>query len=689
MPRFNTENIRNVALVGHAGAGKTTLAECLMHRAGAINTPGSIERGDTVCDYLPQEKAMQHSLEVALCSFDHAGNHVNLLDTPGYPDFAGRAISILPAVDSLAVVVNAQLGIQPVAQRMLEIAANRQLCRMIVINRIDTAESDLSVLLEEIQALFGSECLPINLPAASGDSVVDCFFQHGDTATAFSSVADAHEAIVDQVVEVDENLMALYLEQGEELSPEQLHEPFEQALREGHLIPVCFVSAKTGAGVPELLEILARLMPNPLEANPPQFLRGREVDGEIVDAQPVTVEPDPTKHVVAHVFKVTVDPYLGRLGLFRIHQGTVTAASQLFVGDARKPFKVAHLLKLHGKQHTEIASAVPGDICGVAKVDELRFDAVLHDSHDEDHYHLRPAELPQPMCGLAISPTRRGDEQKLSDALQKLSAEDPSLRVEHRAALNETVLYGAGDLHLRVVLERMSEQFNIEVDTRPPSIAYRETITAQAEGHHRHKKQTGGAGQFGEVFLRVAPRPRGEGFAFVNKVVGGAIPSTFIPAVEKGVRQVLTSGAIAGYPLQDLEVTVYDGKHHSVDSKEVAFVAAGRKAFIDAIRKASPIVLEPIVEVAITTPGDSVGDITGDISAKRGMIVGTAALPQNLVQITARVPLAEMEGFQSTLKSMTGGEGSYSLEFSHYDPVPPKVQQELMSRFGPGPADDD
>jgi len=678
MPRFTTENIRNIALVGHAGAGKTTLAEALLLSAGAINTAGSIERGNTVCDFSPQEKQLQHSLEVALCSFDHAGNHVNLLDTPGYPDFVGRSISVLPAADSVAVVINAQMGVEQVTQRMLELAAQREQCRMIVINRIDAANGNLPELIDQLQEQFGAECLPLNLPSADGSGVVDCFFEHGDTATAFSSVAEAHDAIVDQVVEVDEELMQLYLEQGEELNPEQLHAPFEQALREGHLIPICFVSARTGAGIPELLDIFARLMPNPLEANPPQFLNG---EGE--SARSVEVTPDPDAHMIAHVFKITVDPYLGRLGLFRIHQGTVNASSQLFIGDGRKPFKVAHLLKLQGKQHEEVQSAVPGDICAVAKVDDLHFDAVLHDSHAEDHYHLSTLELQPPMCGVAIKTTRRGDEQKLSDSLHKLVAEDPSLRLDHRVALNETVLYGAGDLHLRVVLERMRDQYNVDVETSPPSIAYRETITAPAEGHHRHKKQTGGAGQFGEVFLRVAPRERGSGFEFVNKVVGGSIPYQFIPAVEKGVRQVLDSGAIAGYPLQDIEVTVYDGKHHSVDSKEVAFVAAGKKAFLDAIHNAQPIVLEPIVDAVIMTPADHVGDITGDLSSKRGLINGTSVLPQNRVQISAKVPLSEMDGYQSKLKSLTGGQGSFTMEFSHYESVPAKVQHDLMAEFRP------
>ena len=682
MPRFTTENIRNVALVGHAGAGKTTLVERLLFAAGAITSPGAIERGSTVCDYTAQERQLGHSLEPALCSFDHAGSHVNLLDTPGYPDFIGRAISVLPAADSVAVCVNACAGIEQLTRRMMEVAAARPLCRMIVVNKIDAAEADLPTLLAQLQEVFGPECLPINLPSADRETVVDCFFQHGDQATAFASVEEAHTAIVDQIVELDEELMQLYLEQGEELNPEQLHAPFEQALREGHLVPVCFVSARTGAGIPELLEIFSRLMPNPLEGNPPPFLCTRAEDDKRVDAMPVEVVPDPERHVLAHVFKVTVDPYLGRVGVFRIHQGRVTAQTQLYVGDGRKPFKVAHLLKLQGKLHQEIAAAVPGDLCAVAKVEDMHFDAVLHDSHDEDHFFLRSLTLPPPMCGLAIAPTRRGDEQKLSDALHKLSSEDPSLRIEHRASLNETVLYGTGDLHLRMVLEKMQEQYQVTVETRPPSIAYRETITTDGEGHHRHKKQTGGAGQFGEVFLRVESLPRGGGFEFVNKVVGGAIPYQFIPAVEKGVRQVLDSGAIAGYPLQDLRVTVYDGKHHSVDSKEVAFVAAGKKAFLDAIGNAKPIVLEPIVNLAVVAPEKSVGDITGDLSSRRGLISGTDTLLQGQVEISAQVPQSELNGYESRLKSMTGGEGSYTMELSHYDSVPTKTQQQLVTDFG-------
>ena len=675
---YATADIRNIAFVGQAGAGKTLLAEALLAQSGAIRAKGSLERGTTVCDFDPQEKSQQHSLDAAICGFESDGRRVNIIDTPGYPDFLGRSLVSLEAVETAVIVVNATNGVEPMTQRMMEFARARRLCRLIVVNKIDSREARTQQVLEEIREVFGRNCLPLNLPADGGQAVVDCFFQPHGKAADFSSVEEAHTEIIDQVVEVDEKLMELYLEQGEELSPEQLHDPFEQALREDHLVPICFCSAETGAGIPELMDVLLRLMPNPAEGNPPPFLKG-----EGPAAERVKVSPDPDKHVVAHVFKISIDPFVGKLGIFRVHQGTVKAGAQLFVGDARKPVKIAHIYQLQGKEHVEIPEAIPGEICAVPKIDELHFDAVLHDSHDEDHYHLKSVAFPPPMLGLAIRPEKRGDEQKLSEALHRMVAEDPCVRVEHHAAQNETVLYGLGDLHLRVMLQRMSERYGVGVQTNPPSVPYRETITRPAEGHHRHKKQTGGAGQFGEVYLRVEPLERGAGFEFVDDVVGGAIPGQFIPAVEKGVRQVLTEGAIAGFELQDVRVSVYDGKHHAVDSKEVAFVAAGRKAFIAAIREAGPIVLEPVVKVTVSTPAESIGDVTSDLSTRRARINGQDMLPGGRAQISAMVPLAELQDYLSRLKAITGGEGTYTMDLSHYDPVPARKQQELISAFKP------
>ncbi|HSN71407.1 MAG TPA: elongation factor G [Steroidobacteraceae bacterium] len=674
----STADIRNLALVGQAGSGKTLLAEALLAASGAIPARGSLERGTTVCDYDPQERALHHSLDAAITWFGTGGAHIHLIDTPGSADFLGRSLTTLEAVETAAIVVSAVTGVEPMTHRMMRFASERGLARLVIINKIDAKDAQPEAVLADLRETFGRECLPLNLPARNGSAVVDCFFQPQGEPTDFSSVEAAHTEIIDQVVEMDEDLMAVYLEQGEELSPEQLHDPFEQALREGHLVPVCFVSAETGAGIPQLLEVIARLMPNPAEGNPPPFLKG-----EGHEAVRVEVVPEADKHVIAHVFKVTIDPFVGRLGVFRIHQGTVRTGSQLFIGDARKPFKVAHLYRLQGKEHVEIPHAVPGDICAVAKIDELHFDAVLHDSHDEDHYHLKSIAFPPAMAGIAIAPERHGDESKLSEALHKLVAEDPCVRVEHHASLNETVLYGLGDLHLKVMLDRMTERYGVRVATHPPSIPYRETITRPAEGHHRHKKQTGGAGQFGEVYLRIEPLERGRGFEFADEVVGGAIPSQFIPAVEKGVRRVLEEGAIAGFPLQDVKVTVYDGKHHSVDSKEVAFVSAGRKAFQAAIREAGPIVLEPVVQVDVTAPVAATGDITADLSTRRGRISGNMTLSGNRARISALVPLAELTDYQSRVKALTGGEGSFTMDLSHYDPVPARQQQELMNAFKP------
>ncbi|MBX3619885.1 MAG: elongation factor G [Rhizobacter sp.] len=670
--------IRTLAFVGQTAAGKTSLAEALLVRSGTLGAPGSVERGSTVSDHDPMERRLQHSLQASLMHFAHGDARIHLVDTPGAADFVGHALSALEAVDTAAIVVNAQAGVEPMALRMMEWAAQRGLCRLIVVNRIDAQGVDCGALVARLQAAFGRECLPLNLPTAGGEAVLDCFFNASDDPARpaqFSSVERAHRALVEQVVEVDAGFVDRYLNEGD-VDPRELHAPLEQALREGHLVPICFVSARTGAGVGELLDVIERLLPHPGEGNPPQFYKG---EGDA--ARPIEALPDAGLHVIAHVFKITNDPYVGKMGVVRVHQGTVTRDSQLFIGDGRKPFKVGHLFMLQGKEHVEVPSALPGDLCAVAKVDELHFDAVLHDAAEDDHLHLLPVPFPVPVHGLAIEPRRRGDEQRVWEIMQKLVDEDPCLRLEHVAATHETIVYGLGELHLRTLVERMKEVHRCDVVTRPPRIAYRETITAPAEGHHRHKKQSGGAGQFGEVFLRVEPLARGEGFEFVDAVKGGTIPGTFIPAVEKGVRQALESGVIAGYPVHDLRVTVYDGKHHSVDSKEVAFVIAGRKACIDAVQKARPIVLEPIARIEITAPEPSLGDITGDLAARRGQISGTQTQADGSMVVKGVAPLAEVATYQSQLNGLTGGAGRYTLELSHYEPVPPHQQALLAGQY--------
>ncbi|MDO8788462.1 MAG: elongation factor G [Sulfuritalea sp.] len=676
MAKYTTEAIRAVALVGHGGAGKTTLAEALLFKSGAITAKGSVEKGSTVCDFDAQEKAAGHSLNSALVNFAWEGVHVHLIDTPGYPDFSGQATAALAGVDTAVVVINAQTGIELATERMMHAAQARGLARMILINKIDPENVDLPGLVGEIRERFGTECLLLDLPAHDRREVVEVL-EHAAGDADFDSIAHAHRELIDQLVEEDESLLARYLEEGKDPDATELHAPFEKALRSGHLVPILFASARTGAGIAELLHVLASLAPNPTEGNAPPFYRGESVQaGVAFDAQ-----PDPALHVLAHVFKVIVDPYMGRVCVFRVHQGTVKKDAQLFVGDGRKPFKVAHLYQLQGKEYIEVDELMPGDIGAVAKVEEIDFDAVLHDSHDEDNIHLRPLEFPRPMQGLAVETRRKVDEQRLFDILHKLELEDPCFEVERHPTTHETVIRGLGEMHLRYKLEKMATQYKLELDTRLPLIPYRETITVGAEGHCRHKKQSGGAGQFGEVYLKIEPLPRGGGFEFVDIVKGGVIPGVFMAAVEKGVRQALTDGVVAGHPVEDLRVIVYDGKTHAVDGKDVAFFSAGRKATVEAIRAASAIVLEPIVGIEIVAPEAAIGDLTGDLSSRRGHITGTNPRSGGTASITGEVPLAEITDYASRLKSMTAGQGAYNIEFAHYAQVPPQVQQKLAANF--------
>ncbi|MBK7023720.1 MAG: elongation factor G [Sulfuritalea sp.] len=683
MANYSTESIRAVALVGHGGAGKTTLAEALLFRAGAIAAQGSVEKGNTVCDFDAQEKSAGHSLNSALVNFAAEGVHIHLIDTPGYPDFAGQAVAALAGVETAIIVINAQTGIELATERMMRAAQARGLARMIVINKIDADNIDLPGLVGEIRERFGKQCLLLDLPAHDRRDVVEVLEQAAGDAD-FDSIAHAHRELIDQLVEEDESLLARYLEEGKDPDAKELHAPFEKALREGHLVPILFTSARSGAGIGELLHVLASLAPNPAEGNPPPFYKG-EPGGT---GEAFVAVPDATRHVLAHVFKVIADPYMGKVGIFRVHQGTVKKDGQLFVGSGRRPFKVGHLYQLQGKDYVEVDTLMPGDIGAIAKVDEIDFDAVLHDSHDEDHIHLKPLEFPKPMQGLAVETKKKGDEQRLFDILHKLELEDPCFTVERHPTTHETVIRGLGEMHLRYKLEKMATQFKLELDTRPPLIPYRETVTAKAEGHCRHKKQSGGAGQFGEVYLKIEPMERGAGFEFVDHVKGGVIPGVFMASVEKGVHQALSDGVIAGFPVQDIRVIVYDGKTHAVDGKDIAFVTAGRKAAVEAIRAAGPIVLEPIVSIEVVAPEAAIGDLTGDLSSRRGHITGTSPRPGNTASITGEVPLAEITDYASRLKSMTGGQGSYNIEFIRHAQVPPQVQQKLAAAFRPQEEED-
>jgi elongation factor G len=576
----------------------------------------------------------------------------------------------------VAVVVNAQNGIEVVTRRIMEAARERNLCRAIIINKIDMPEVDLEGLVSQIRETFGSECLPINLPGGKGKTVVECLLNSEGEAD-FDTVKRCHAAILDQIVEMDENLMEKYLG-GEEPDYQALHAPFEKAMDEGHVVPILFTDAKNNVGIKELLEAIVMHFPSPLEGNMPAFLTGES--GK--DEKPYEVKEDSGRPLLAHVFKVATDPFVGKLAVFRIHQGKVGGQSQVYIGHNKKAIKLGHVFHLQGKEHKESSEMITGDIGAVAKIEDIHTNDVLHDDHALDSVHIKPLRFPTPMYGLAILPKTRGDEQKISGALAKIVEEDPTFKSHMDRQTHELVIYGLGELHLRLVLERLKNR-GLEVETKPPKIAYKETITLKAEGHHRHKKQTGGAGQFGEVYLKVEPMDRGSGFEFADEIFGGSIPGQFVPAVEKGVRDLLEVGVLAGYPLQDVKVIVYDGKHHPVDSKEVAFRTAGKYAFKDAVLKAKPVLLEPIVNMEVTVPEANVGTITGDLSGKRGRIQGQDFLPGGMAVVKAQAPLSEVMQYQSQLKSVTGGQGSFMMELSHYEPVPPHVQQQIVAQYKP------
>jgi len=679
-----TNTIRNLVLAGHSGGGKSTLIDRILMHTKAIAKMGSIADGTTVSDYEAEEKHHKHSLtsSVVFCNFD--GHLLNLIDTPGAADFFGHAVSVLSAAETVGIVVDAAKGVEVTHRRIMKLAAELGLPRLIIVNKIDL-DCNLPEVLDQLQQAFGSECIPINLPVKNNTDVIDVFdHDHADAGAepSLMSVEEAHTHILEQVVAEDESLMAEYFEKGDKLDRTKLHGAMEAALRAGHLIPVCFCSAKTGAGIADLLHIIAQQCPGPHESIPPHVTL-RDAAGQEQMFEPDLSSPD--KPLVAHVFKVLNDPFMGKLSIVRVLQGTLKAKSEVYHGDSKKPVRIAHLFKLRGKEHAETEALHAGDIGVVPKVDELKFNSVLH-SDPHQSFTQPKLPLPRPLTAIAVELENAADETKFASAVHKMLEEDPCFTMERVAATGQTVLRGMGELHLRVVLEKLKGRFGIGLQTKPTRVAYKETILIKAEGHHRHKKQSGGAGQFGEVYLRVEPLPTDhpEGFEFENATVGGSIPKQFMPAIEKGVRQVLATGAFAGFPLTGVKVSVYDGKYHAVDSKEVAFVSAGRKAFIDAVSKARPALLEPYVELEITAPADALGDITADIAGtKRGRVHASDVVGGGMCVIKAVAPLAEVAGFSNELKSITSGQGTFSVQYSHDEYTPASVQSQVMAAYKP------
>ena len=664
MAKYTTSDIRNIALVGHQSAGKTSLADAILHVTGQTNRLGDVNTKTSSMDFMEEEKTRACSIDSALLSAEVKGKQINVIDTPGAPDFAGPAIGALAGVETAVCVVSATAGIEVNTRRMMERAKAYGLGRVIIINKIDS-NLDLAELIGGIQEMFGDECQPMNLPTDKGSKVIDCF-ANSDGSADFSSVADAHTTLIERVVEADEALMEEYLEKGE-IDPAKLSDVMGKAISEGAFVPILFAGARDEVGVNEFLDFVADYCPSPLDGMKRTLISG--------DAEAI-LEPDVSGQFVGQVFKVFADPKSNiKYSVCRIHAGSIKSDSSVHVGDERKATRPGQLYKLRGAEHIEIAEGIAGDLVAMAKL-ESHIGDLLHAGQGGT---IKMPAFPVPMFALAIEPKSRGDADKVSGALAKFTEEDPCFKADRDPGTKELVIHGIGDLHLRTILARMKDNFKLEVDTKTPKIPYRETILGSAKDvEYTHKKQSGGAGQFGRVIIAVEPNDRGAGYEFIDDIFGGAIDQSFRPSVDKGIQAQMKEGVIAGYPVVDVKVHLTDGKTHPVDSKDIAFQIAGREAFKKAFTQCKPVLLEPIVHVEVTVPNDKVGDIQGDLASRRGRPEGQEMLPGGLSVISARVPLSEMSDYHSRLSSITGGQGSYGMELSHYENVPGNVQQQVI-----------
>jgi elongation factor G len=701
MSKHKVEDIRNIALVGHRAAGKTTLADAMLFKAGAVDRRGSVEEGTSVSDFDEEEHHRKFSIDTTILNATHQGKFLQIIDTPGYPDFVGAALTALPAVETAVVVISAPAGIEVNTRRMFNEAGKRGLARMIVINKLDGDNIDFGTLLANIRESFGKGCALLDAPVGIGANfkgMVDVLNPPASAGDVAIDLATARGQLMDAIVEVDEALMEKYLAE-EPIQPDQLNAAIPKAMAAGSLIPILCTSARKDVGVSDLLDDIARYAPSPING----FVRKAKPKG---DGEPVDLVPKENGEFVGQVFKTINDKFVGNLSYIRAFSGRLTPENHLINIRTGTDSRLPGLLRIQGKANAPITEVVPGDIFAVAKVEGLHIGDTV--SNLPNAPQLPVQKFPLPMFGLAVEPKARGDEQKLSGSLHKIVDEDPCFRVSHDAATHELVISGTSQLHLDVVQNRLKRRYHLEIVTKEPKIAYRETIAATGEADHRHKKQSGGRGQFGEVHLRVYPLDReihteeqllekfankskfekmrsahyhaNHNFAFIDHIVGGTIPNQFLPACEKGCLELVERGALAGYPIQDVAVEVYFGKDHPVDSSEAAFKTAARMAFKKAFLAARPALLEPIVILEVTCPTQYTGSILGDLTTKRARVENQDSLPGNLAVITAKAPLAEVTRYQAQLNGITQGQGSFTMEFSHYDQVPGNVQQQIVAK---------
>lgn len=684
---YDAPAIRNVALVGHSGAGKTQLASAMLFDAGVVNRLGKVDDGTTVTDYDEEEIARKHTLGSSVAHLEWNGCKVNLVDTPGMANFLSDARAALRVTDTALVVVDAVAGVQVQTEALWKVAAEQNLPRLVVLNRLDRERASLERALESLREVFGRTVVPVNIPIGAEQDfhgVVDLVAQKaitfardgsgkmtvGDVPAELAAEAQsAREALVELVAEADDALMERFFEEGT-LTDEELTQGLRRAMAEGRLFPLVCASALDNIGVQPLLDAIVSYVPSPAD-RPFQAVK-RDGSG------PVEVPASDTDPCSAFVWRTVADPFAGRITLFRVVSGTMKADSTI-INISRGDFqeRLGHLLVLQGKTHTSVQELKAGDLGAVAKLKETQTGDTLADR--QTPFVFPRLVFDEPVLSYAIEPKSRGDEEKISQALHRLQEEDPTIHYGRDPQTKETLLSGQGQLHIEVTVAKLKRRFGVEVTLKLPRIPYRETITAPAEAHGRHKKQTGGHGQFGDCKIRVEPLPRGKDFEFVDEIFGGAIPRQFIPAVEKGIQEARMRGYLAGFPMVDFRATVFDGAFHPVDSNELSFKMAGALAFKDAMTKARPTILEPVMNVEVQAPSEYAGDLMGDLNSRRGRISGMDTRGGTTI-IRAQVPMAEMLTYEQHLTSATGGRGAYSMDFSHYEEVPAHLQTKIIAQ---------
>jgi len=666
MARIETPKIRNIALVGHEGAGKTMLVEAFLYRVGVLTRMGSIKEGNTASDFDPDEREGGKSFSCSTLSFSYKDVFFNILDVPGSSDCVGDMLTALRAVECAVICVDATSGVKVNTRKIWQEAEKLGLPCCFAITRLDAENTNYEKTLAEIQEHFGDRCIPALWPDGSAASFSKVFSVLEPAEGAPEEVSSMNEKLSEAVVEADDELMEKYLE-GEEISSETFRSTFTKAMLQRVLFPVVVAAGEPQVGLEEMLDFLAAYSPKPNEFE----RKGMAGEEEVV--------LDPDNGFVGFVYRTVADEFVTRISYLRILSGKLASNTSFVNRRTGKSERIGGLLKICGKEQASIEEGVCGDIVAVAKVEDILAGDTLTDGKTK--IVLPEIKFPTPMCSLAVRPKSRGDETKISTALKELVADDRTVAVRADAQTGDLVLSGMSDLHLLLMLKRLKRRRKVEVETAPPKIPYRETITKGAKYvEYTHKKQTGGAGQFARVFIDVEPLERGAGYEFVDKIFGGVIDQSFRPSVDKGIQNKMAEGVIAGNPVVDVRVTLVDGKTHPVDSKDIAFQIAGREAFKKAVLQCNPVLLEPIVKLEVVVPQASMGDVMGDLNGKRGRIL-TSGTEGNLAVVQALIPLGEVQNYQAGLKSMTGGEGSYTMEFDHYDIVPPNVHKAIVAAY--------